>query len=218
MIKGTIKDEKGRRDLFAVLIYTYGILMTNDICIAQVTDGVQMMKRTPYYRHSLKRYLNAAEKEIRRYERTLLEVMGETSWEFADMNDRFDEEVNAAVETLYWQFKQTLDSHGMAYSGEIARFELARTLTEYACRYLDERRRTREMSAGIPGHRLKVDYLRLTELSRLMNRAFDCLYVDKAVDMNTDKCRMAFDVLNRRLGDAEIIAKAAMLEPQDGKD
>lgn len=45
-----------------VVLCTYNILFTNDICCGQMIECMQAMKRTPYYRHSFKRYLNEADK------------------------------------------------------------------------------------------------------------------------------------------------------------
>lgn len=125
-----------------VVLCTYNILFTNDICCGQIIESLQAMKRTPYYRHIFKKFLNDAEKARRAYERTINSVIGSDRGKFfAECNDKYLEEVNKHVETLYWQFKQVLDNvgGGIEYSSELARFELARTLCEYACLQFDER-------------------------------------------------------------------------------
>lgn len=53
-----------------------------------------------------------------------------------------------------------------------------------------------------------MEYLRLTNVSRLMDMASECLKIGKTVDMNTEKCTAAFDVLVRKLSDTENIANA----------
>ncbi len=96
---------------------------------------------------------------------------------------------------------------GGEYSSELARFELARTLCEYACLQFDERiAALKKKDAGFKGFTL--EYLRLTNVSRLMDMASECLKIGKTVDMNTEKRTAAFDVLVRKLSDTENIANA----------
>lgn len=123
-----------------VVLCTYNILLTNDICCGQVIECLHAMKRTPYCKQAFKRYLNDADKARKEYERTVNSVIGSDRSEFfANCNDKYTEEVNKHVDMLYWQFKQVLDDNGISHSAEIARFELARTLCDYACIQFDER-------------------------------------------------------------------------------
>lgn len=191
-----------------VVLCTYNILFTNDICCGQMIECLQAMKRTPYYRHSFKRYLNEADKSRREYEKIVNSVIRPDLGEFfADCNDRFVEEVNKHVEMLYWQFKQALDDKALVYFAELARFELARTLTEYACLLFDSRmdelKRKSPMFNGFT-----MEYLRLSNVKRLMSLASDNLKIGEMVDMNTECCTAAFDVLVRKLSDGGIIANA----------
>ncbi len=195
-----------------VVLCTYNILFTNDIVCGQVIESIQAMKRTCYYRHLFKHYLTLAENARLKYERTVNEVIGmDRSEFFADCNDKFTEEVNKHVDTLYWQFKQQLDNHDLVYSAELARFELARTLCDYACIQFDERiGELRKKDARFKGFTL--EYLKLDNVRRLMNLASDNLRIGKTVDMNTDSCKSAFDVLVRKLSDGENIAKAIKVD------
>lgn len=96
-----------------VVLCTYNILFTNDICCWQIIECLQAMKRTPYYKHTFKKFLNDAEKARRAYEKTINSVIGADRGDFfADCNDRYLEKVNKHVEMLYWQFKQVLDNMG----------------------------------------------------------------------------------------------------------
>ena len=191
-----------------VVLCTYNILFTNDICCGQMIECLQAMKRTPYYRHSFKKYLNEADKSRREYEKIVNSVIRPDLGEFfADCNDRFEEEVNKHVEMLYWQFKQALDDKALVYSAELARFELARTLCEYTCLLFDSRmdelKRKDPMFNGFT-----MEYLRLSNVARLMNLASDSLRISETVNMNTERCTAAFDVLVRKLSDGGIIANA----------
>lgn len=59
-----------------VVLCTYNILLTNDICCGQVIECLHAMKRTPYYKQAFKRYLNDADKARKEYERTVNSVIG----------------------------------------------------------------------------------------------------------------------------------------------
>ena len=59
-----------------VVLCTYNILFTNDICCWQIIECLQAMKRTPYYKHTFKKFLNDAEKARRAYEKTINSVIG----------------------------------------------------------------------------------------------------------------------------------------------
>lgn len=86
-----------------VVLCTYNILLTNDICCGQVIECLHAMKRTPYYKQAFKRYLNDADKARKEYERTVNSVIGSDRSEFfANCNDKYTEEVNKHVDMLYW--------------------------------------------------------------------------------------------------------------------
>ena len=97
-----------------VVLCTYNILLTNDICCGQVIECLHAMKRTPYYKQAFKRYLNDADKARKEYECTVNSVIGSDRSEFfADCNDKYTEEVNKHVDMLYWQFKQRLQGSSL---------------------------------------------------------------------------------------------------------
>lgn len=190
-----------------VVLCTYNILFTNDIVCGWVTESLQAMKRTPHYRMLFRHYMNLADKARSKYEKTVNEVIADRSEFFVDCNDKYTEEVNKHVDMLYLQFKQVLDDNGIAHSAELARFDLARTLCDYACVQFDERiGELRKKDARFNGFTL--DYLKLENVRRLMNLASDNLHIGKTVNMNTDRCKSAFYVLIRKLSDAENIANA----------
>ena len=191
-----------------VVLCTYNILFTNDICCGQLVDCFQAMKHTPYYKHAFKRYLNGADKARRTYEKIVNSVIRPDLGEFfAECNDRFTGEVERHVEMLYWQFKQVLDDGGVEHSAELARFETARTLCEYACFQFDTRmNELKEKSQMFKG--FTMEYLRLSNVARLINLASSNLMVSKTVNLNTERCKAAFDILVRKLTDIGIIAGA----------
>lgn len=65
-----------------VVLCTYNILFTNDICCGQIIECIYAMKRTPHYKQAFKRYLNDADRARREYERTVNGIIGSDRSEF----------------------------------------------------------------------------------------------------------------------------------------
>lgn len=73
-----------------VVLCTYNILFTNDICCGQIIECIHAMKRTPHYKQAFKRYLNDADRARREYERTVNGIIGSDRSEFfAECNDKY---------------------------------------------------------------------------------------------------------------------------------
>ena len=80
-------------------------------------------------------------------------------------------------------------------------------MCDYACIQFDERiKELRKKDARFNGFTL--EYLKLSNVARVMNLASDSLKIGKTVNMNTERCTAAFDVLVRKLSDADNIANA----------
>ena len=195
-----------------VALCTYNILLTNDICCGLVIDAAEAMKHTPYFRHEFKRHLNEACNARREYERIVNTIVGTDRDDFfADCNDRYTDGINRHVDTLYWQFKQCLDDNEVAYSAQLAKFELARTLCEYSCRLFDYRmEELKSRDKRFAG--FTVEYIKLSNVSRQMNLASDSLNIGKPINMNTEKCNAAFSVLIKELANAHRIADSIQVK------
>lgn len=80
-------------------------------------------------------------------------------------------------------------------------------MCDYACVQFDERiGELRKKDSKFNGFML--DYLKLANVARLMNLASDNLKIGRTVNMNTERCTSAFEVLARKLSDADNIANA----------
>lgn len=123
-----------------VVLCTYNILFTNDICCWQIIECLQAMKRTPYYKHTFKKFLNDAEKARRAYEKTINSVIGADRGDFSQIEmTGIWKRLTSTLKCSTGSSSRFLTIWGGEYSSELARFELARTLCEYACLQFDER-------------------------------------------------------------------------------
>lgn len=186
---------------------TYNVLFTNDIVIGLTIEAVESIRKTPLYRFDTKRKVNIVEKDRLKYGRMINEVIGNTSSFFADANDIFLEDIQKHVDILYYSIKREFDKVNLSFSGIIARMELARTLCEFSCLQLDKR----EEELQEKDKRFKkfgIDYLRLTNLLRSLSETMKTLNVPCTVNLNTEECTKAINILSVKLADANTIAKA----------
>lgn len=186
---------------------TYNVLFTNDIVIGLTIEAVESIRKSPLYRFDTKRKVNIVEKDRLKYERMINEVIGNTSSFFADANDIFLEDIQKYVDILYYSIKREFDKVNLSFSGIIARMELARTLCEFSCLQLDKR----EEELQEKDKRFKkfgIDYLRLTNLLRSLSETMKTLNVPCTVNLNTEECTKAINILSVKLADANTIAKA----------
>lgn len=186
---------------------TYNVLFTNDIVIGLTIEAVESIRESPLYRFDTKRKVNIVEKDRLKYERMINEVIGNTSSFFADVNDIFLEDIQKHVDILYYSIKREFDKVKLSFSDIIARMELARTLCEFSCLQLDKR----EEELQEKDKRFKkfgIDYLRLTNLLRSLSETMKTLNVPCTVNLNTEECTKAINILSVKLADANTIAKA----------
>ena len=186
---------------------TYNVLFTNDIVIGLTIEAVESIRKSSLYRFDTKRKVNIVEKDRLKYERMINEVIGSTSSFFADANDIFLEDIQKHVDILYYSIKREFDKVNLSFSDIIARMELARTLCEFSCLQLDKR----EEELQEKDKRFKkfgIDYLRLTNLLRSLSETMKTLNVPCTVNLNTEECTKAINILSVKLADANTIAKA----------
>lgn len=186
---------------------TYNVLFTNDIVIGLTIEAVESIRKSPLYRFDTKRKVNIVEKDRLKYERMINEVIGNTSSFFADANDIFLEDIQKHVDILYYSIKREFDKVNLSFADIIARMELARTLCEFSCLQLDKR----EEELQEKDKRFKkfgIDYLRLTNLLRSLSETMKTLNVPCTVNLNTEECTKAINILSVKLADANTIAKA----------
>lgn len=199
-----------------VVVCTYNILFINDICCGQVIEALEALKYTPHFRQKVKQLAGMVKKARHDYEYKLNGIISDKSGFFADANDRFLEEVQHDVEVFYYALKQEMDNLNTQYSSQLARLELARTLCECACLQYD--RRMEEMYRKDPRFKgFYMDYLRLTNLSRLMNELIDHIHVGHTINLNTPQCSEAFEALVRRWNNIGHITSAITSAEDDAK-
>lgn len=190
-----------------VVAATYNVLFTNDIVIGKVVELVYKLKHSLYYKREIKREVNNVDLAKKKYERIISEIISDKLSFFADANEIFINELNHHIDVLFYQIKSIFDSHNISNSDLYALLELTRTLCEFSCLQLDKRLEEL-VKVDVIFQKLSIDYLRLTELLFRLNRLFDLMKPKCSIDLNTNECKLAIEIIAKKLSDCEIISKA----------
>ncbi len=189
------------------IFFAYNILFTNDIVCGRVIEDMQELKNSPLYKRETKQCARKIAIARHEYEKLLNEIIAGTSEFFANANDTFLEEVYRHVQVLYYSIKREFDRNKVLHSGLIARLETTSTLCEFACKQFDSR--MEELVKLDPRFRgFKVQYMRLTNLSRLYKLLMGTFTLPCVIDLNTSDCLLSVEILSQRLVDGHLIAKA----------
>lgn len=192
-----------------LIVCVYSTLFINDICCGLVIDAMEKMKKSKYYRHKAKQYVNKIDIERRNYEKMMnkiVEKAGKSEY-FANSNERFSEGVVDDITRLHFAFKQVFDREHLDDSSLLAYVETARTLCEFSCKCTDKR--MEEMARiGAEFKNTPLLYLRMTKLSKLLDEVMDTFKPGKKINLDIEECQRALDVVMLKMGDIDAIANA----------
>lgn len=198
-----IKD-MAQKNNNALVIGTYNILFTNDIASTAVLDAMEMLKKSKYYRHKIKKLAGDIKNERLRYEKFMRMIVGNKIDFFAEANDRFLETVSEPLTVLHYSIKSEFDKVKGVDSELFAYLEKARVLCDFSVAQYDLRMQEMcELDYRL--RRYNLVYLRLTRLAFLMNTLMEQFTFDQFIEVNTKTCQDAMRVLARKLANAKTI-------------
>lgn len=190
-----------------VVVCTYNMLFTNDIVCGLFIDAKAKVEKTDLYRFETKQLINKCEKKRKEYEKLINGIIGNKDDFFANANDVFCDGVNRHLQTLYYSIKQEFDKHSIHNSDVIASLELARTMCDFSCAQYKKRITTlREQDPQFK--KFNMEYLELREMLHYLNEVMRSMCIPVTVDLNTESCTRAINILSNKLADVDIIAKA----------
>lgn len=183
------------------------ILFTNDVVCGLVVDFIGKLKESAHYRFNVKKQAGRIEREMRKYEKLVAEIAGKKIFFIADANEVIAEELQPDLLKMEYSIKSEFDRHKLKDSSLLAKMELTRCMAELSCLSLDKRI---EEVAPYYKNVVKLTYLRLTTLFKLIDRLSDALYQGKEyIDLNqSPNCRLAMQIIQRKLTDCNIISRA----------
>lgn len=190
-----------------VTICAYNTMFFNDIAHSSAFDLMAYMKKSPIYRHEIKRVVNTLEKELKKYT-SLMERLSTTNdgLFYADMCDNMADFIGDDIIKLEYSIKNALDKEKIENSSMLAKIETARCLTWGACINLDMRER--DIRKEIP---VDLSEMRLTSIAKQIERLSSILYERKprTVDFNKDtNCMLAYRIIQKKLLNGQKIADA----------
>ena len=89
----------------------------------------------------------------------------------------------------------------------ISLLEQTRTMCEFSCAQFDKRAAELK-SVDNRFNGFALEYMRMTALHRILNEIMRSLDIPVDINLNTDNCINAINIISKRLVDGENIAKA----------
>ena len=189
---------------------TYCILFTNDIACSIMVDLISDIKRSPFYKHEVKKLTNTLEREMKIYERKVERVAKEKINYLADACELFSEEVSNDIKKFEYSLKRVLDRSNIDNAMFISKLECARAILRFSIISIDARvKEIRQYIQQVNSNQL--DYLKMEK----------CLFYTAALvdlfekqtkgvcDFNADaNCKLAFNVIELKLTDCRKITSA----------
>ena len=184
----------------------YNILFLNDIVCGAVVDMCGELKHSHIYRHEIKREADKVNRERKRYESMMHDIVKAYESDYADMNDTYTELLSQDLMILRVAVKDYLDKSNKENSGLLSHIYYTTILSKLSCEVFDNRREF-AFRAGALNSQGSMDYLRLTSLAQCCKRLADSVgYSDD--NKPCDKVQLALDVLINKLADGERVKKA----------
>ena len=187
----------------------------NSVATNAMTDAVFMLKKTHYYRHAIKHHIKQAMADYERWEHVNTKKFGERYNLFIDYLSTAEEEIQPHIDILYYSIKNAMDKQKLDHSDIKARVELVRTLLEYACFMYDTLIKTCLESTGLNFDKLMRPARLTTALHHWTIVESHICKCTTNIDLNKDpKCRMAFNIIEKKLTSEDFINRAGFLALQ----
>ena len=209
-----IEKIKARIDshMDTVLPITYNILFVNDIACSLIIDSLSALRKekglhvydTKMYAKKIDEARSKYEKKIEarsKYEKKINRVIGDKCSEFfADNNDAFLEEVKKDLDVFYYSIKGVYDAHDIEYSGLLSKLEMAHIILQYSCRMVDIRMSELKKIDSM-FNSINLGYTKMSNVLRLFELMLSTLRVKCHIDLNTERCKLAMEILNKDFSD-----------------
>ena len=183
----------------------YNILFLNDIVCGSIIDMLSELKISKIYRQEVKREATKVDRERKKYESMMFDIVKAYQADYADMNEAYTEGLSSDLTILRLSIKDYLDKVNSKDSVLLSHIYYCRILSKLAVEIFDNRRNT-AFRAGALGEG-SMDYLRLGTLAQCCGRLADLVgYSDD--NRPCDSVQLALDVLINKLADGERVRKA----------
>ena len=194
-----------------VLPITYNILFVNDIACSLIIDSLSALRKEKgLHVYDTKMYAKKIDEARSKYEKKINRVIGDKCSEFfADNNDAFLEEVKKDLDVFYYSIKGVYDAHDIEYSGLLSKLEMAHIILQYSCRMVDIRMSELKKIDSM-FNSINLGYTKMSNVLRLFELMLSTLRVKCHIDLNTERCKLAMEILNKDFSDMNKIYKVIM--------
>lgn len=199
-----------QKEINIILTAIYNILFTNDIVCSLIIDTIEVLRKHGLYRQKVKQICREIELNQHKYEKMINRIVGIRSSFIADANQFITDELQVDLTKMEYSIKLEFDKAEIKNSAALAKVELMRCLTEYACLSLDRRiEECHHYNQDIK----HIDYLRMTRIYQLADKLSDVLYRqqsgNKYVNLNQSmNCNNGMCIIIKKLTNSKLIQKA----------
>lgn len=185
-----------------VLPITYNILFVNDIACSLIIDSLSdLRKEKGLHVYDTKMYAKKIDEARSKYEKKINKVIGDKCSEFfADNNDAFLEEVKKDLDVFYYSIKDVYDAHDIEYSELLSKLEMAHIILQYSCRMVDIRMSELKKIDSM-FNSINLGYTKMSNVLRLFELMLSTLRVKCHIDLNTQRCKLAMEILDKDFSD-----------------
>lgn len=179
----------------------------NELAMFAFREARDMIKKTPLYKFSVKKFVNDTEKNLQTCERNMMQHL---------TKEYFEEYALAGTAALYEDVKKLhyaieflLNKHHTPHANALAWCECTRSLLDYACYVYDVAIEEIEKKVGRNYNHILSDF-RATAALNSFNQACDILMknVDKEIDLSKDPMvSTAFKVIENKFTSEELLHK-----------
>lgn len=184
----------------------------NTIAGKSMSDAIERVKVTGYFRHDVKSNLNKCVKMYFDYEKRHLTNFENNKRLFLDYLDYVENNIQKDVDIFRISIKSLLDKYGETESELKSYVEAARTLLNLACHIYDAQIDVAREKAPTIDYNSYMYPARLTGVAKHFENAADVICKtrkDVVIDLNEDKnCVLAFRTIQAKITSEDFINKA----------
>jgi hypothetical protein len=194
---------------------TYNILFANDIACGAVVQFVSDIRKSPSYRHDVKRRVNGIETFRRRYEQSIKHIVGDKMEYYMEACDEFTTGLEHDIRIFYITIKQALDNQRYDDSETIARMQWSRAMVQAAAQvWIDRTEEVADLNLFPPLRTLRqvrerLSYLNLNPLRKQYAQLIENHFAQSDF-ITCPEGQKAFDIICRKLYDAKSVLAAAI--------
>ena len=191
-------------------LFHCAVVPMNDLALSAIKDAHEELKKSPRYKHLVKKNAKAAERAGEEYERMLyLEMQNDKAGDrrgfLMDYMDSWQANMKHDIDIFAFSVQRYLTKLGYADNTLMTLVFVAHVLTDYACQLWDLFWRQCKEQTGVD-HSAIYRNARLTPVYNYWSEVTQSFDPKNLINLDDDKdCRLAFDIIQRKATSSDSI-------------